>query len=70
MNGYNMKECTHKVIFLICDKESHITHRCVYPNQPKPAMLALGLVEIMSWVFFMAQHAKANQKPRKDSTLN
>jgi hypothetical protein len=66
--GHNSKECTLKVCCLVCEKDSHITRRYVWPNQPKPVMPAVGLAD-PDLGFFSAQQVKMEKKMVKDSTL-
>ncbi|KAM0922239.1 hypothetical protein ACQ4PT_006333 [Festuca glaucescens] len=61
VEGHNSKECSIKVQCLICEKESHVTRRCVWPNQPKPIMPAVGLADPGMW-FFVAQQVKTEKK--------
>jgi hypothetical protein len=66
--GHNSKECTLKVCCLVYEKDSHITRRCVWPNQPKPVMPAVGLAD-PDLGFFSAQQVKTEKKMVKDFTL-
>jgi hypothetical protein len=51
-----------------CGKTTHITIRCVWPNQLKPVMrgVCLGSPELG---FFVAQHAETEQLSKKASKL-
>jgi hypothetical protein len=57
VEGHNSKECSLKVCCLVCEKDTHITRRCVWPNQPKPVMLAVGLAD-PDLGFFLAQQIR------------
>jgi hypothetical protein len=66
--GHNSKECSLKVMCLVCENDTHITHRCVWPNQTKPVMLAVGLADL-ELGFFVAQQIRSDRKAGKESTL-
>jgi hypothetical protein len=62
VEGHNSKEYLMKIKCLIYEKDSHITRRCVHPNQPKIVMSVVGPVDL-ALGFFVAQQVKfvANQ---------
>jgi hypothetical protein len=66
--GHSSKECLIKVNYLVCEKDTHITRRCVWPYQPKPVMPAVGLAD-PELGFFSAQQVRTEKKMAKESTL-
>lgn len=65
--GHNSKDCPSEVLCLICEKNTHVTARRVWPTQVKPVMQPVGLGD-PELGFFMAHHAKP-KKQETDSTL-
>jgi hypothetical protein len=68
VEGHNSKECSLQVTCLVCEKDTHKTRRCVWPNQPKPVMPAVGLAD-PDLGFFSAQQVRTKKKNAKESTL-
>lgn len=67
-HGHNSEECELDVSCFVCEKKSHVTKRCMWPNQPKPIVLAVGLGH-PDLGFFMAQKVKVSKGEEKPSTL-
>ncbi|KQJ84551.1 hypothetical protein BRADI_5g21583v3 [Brachypodium distachyon] len=65
--GHNSKECDKEVLCEICEKNTHVSARCVWPTQVKPVMQPVGL-GASDLGFFRALHAKT-RKVETESTL-
>lgn len=66
--GHSSKDCQVEVLCLICEKNMHVTARCVWPTQAKPVMQTVGLGS-PDLGFFMPQHARVPKQQDKTSTL-